>query len=407
MIEINILKCLINDKTLYEKYYKYLRIDDFVKVNYPLLNKLFKCLPVSSLSALETAYLTNYPVLKDGDRAAINSLLEQVDAAECDTDAILAYVEGHRARAIASDMALLALDVSEGRRPLAELISLSSKLDTVVIEEEFEDEVCTDIEVLMNEEVLTGGLHWRLKCLNQSLGPLRLGNFGHVFARVETGKTAFWISEVVHMAQQLAPDETVLIFFNEEQGQDVIFRMYSALTGMSYMDLRNNLKVAKHQWDLKIGNRIKFFDKPSQVSKHTMERLLEKYKPKLCIVDNADKVKGFSGDREDMRLHEIYKWLRELAKVYCPIISIGQADATGKNSMYLDESQMANSKTAKPSELDFVIGIGRIDKEGYDNVRYIFVSKNKLRGDANTMEGLRHIKCEVLLTPAISVYSDR
>lgn len=128
--------------------------------------------------------------------------------------------------------------------------------------------------------------------------------------------------------------------------------------------------------------------------------------PALVIIDNMDKVKGFSADREDMRLHEIYKWGRELAKTYCPVISVGQADATGHNNKWIDEAQMANSKTGKPSELDFIIGIGRVDKEGYEDVRYINIPKNKLRGDNHTLEGLRHMKAEVLLKPSLSLYED-
>jgi hypothetical protein len=74
--------------------------------------------------------------------------------------------------------------------------------------------------------------------------------------------------------------------------------------------------------------------------------------------------------------------------------------------MWIDEAQMANSKTGKPSEVDFIIGIGRIDKDGYENMRYIHISKNKLRGDKNTIEGLRHGKFEVLLKPSLSLYED-
>ena len=68
---------------------------------------------------------------------------------------------------------------------------------------------------------------------------------------------------------------------------------------------------------------------------------------------------------------------------------------------------MANSKTGKPSELDFIIGIGRIEKVGYEDIRYISIPKNKLRGDANTIEGMRHMKGkEVILRPMLSIYED-
>jgi hypothetical protein len=68
---------------------------------------------------------------------------------------------------------------------------------------------------------------------------------------------------------------------------------------------------------------------------------------------------------------------------------------------------MADSKTSKPSELDFIIGIGRTDKEGYENVRYINIPKNKLRGSIDSVESMRHLKGkEVLIVPHLSIYQD-
>jgi hypothetical protein len=68
---------------------------------------------------------------------------------------------------------------------------------------------------------------------------------------------------------------------------------------------------------------------------------------------------------------------------------------------------MADSKTAKPSELDFIIGIGRIDKEGHENQRFISTPKNKLRGDKDTVESMRHLKGhEVMIKPQFSIYED-
>lgn len=406
MIEQSILKIFVENEHLYDKYKGALRLDDFVKQSYPILFKMFQCLPVASLTELEATYLTKFPVIREGDRQAISTLIKTVGETECSADAIVGYLEMHRARSAANDIGLIALEVADGRKPFEELQEVINNADITIVEEELDNPLTTNLDEMMEEEELDEGLHWRLKCLNQSLGPLRKGNFGQVFARVETGKTAFWVSEVTHMASQLPEDESILIFFNEEQGKDVIWRMYSAVSGMTYMELRNNVDKAKEIWNTHIGTRIKFFNEPTQVAKRSIEKLMEHYKPALTIIDNMDKVKGFTGDREDMRLHEIYKWGRELAATYCPILTVGQASADGHNSKWLDESQMANSKTGKPSELDFIIGIGRTDKDGYEDVRHIFLSKNKLRGDRNTIEGLRHLKTDVILESAISRYKD-
>lgn len=404
MVEYSILRLFIENTELYEKYHSSLKLD-FIRQNYPTLNKCFKCLPATSLEVLEANYLAQYPVLKDGDREVVRTLLENVKNAEGTAEDIIPYLESHLQRVWASDVGILGLNVAEGKNTLEELEAKIAERESLVVEEAQIEFVTTDIEELMIEEDLAGGLHWRLKCLNQSLGPLRKGNFGHIFARVETGKTAMWVSESTHMAQQVT--KPVLIFFNEEGGRDVVFRMYSAVTRMTYMEISANPKKAKQIWDEKIGNRIKFIDQPAQVERKSMERIIETIDPELIIVDNMDKIKGFTGDRKDLLLHEIYKWGREVAKTQCPVLSVGQADNTGHNTRVLDESQMADSKTAKPSELDFIIGIGRIDKTGYDDVRFISLPKNKLRGDKDTIEGMRHMKGkEVLLRPALSIYED-
>jgi replicative DNA helicase len=404
MIEYSLLKVFTENQELYDKYNSTLKLD-FVRENYPVLYRLFKCLPATTLEGLEANYLSNYPVLKSGDREVVHTVIESVKNTEVDAASIINYLESHLTRVWSSEVGITALEVAEGRKSLDDLQAILDKKETIKVDENDVEFVTTDIELLMEQEVEIPGLKWRLKCLNQSLGVLRKGNFGHIFARVETGKTAMWVSESTYMAEQVK--NPILVFFNEEGGRDVVFRMYNAVTGMTYSEISANPKRAKAIWEQKIGDKIKFIDQPAQVERKSIEKYVEKINPDLIIIDNMDKVKGFAGDREDMRLHEIYKWGREIAKTQCPVISVGQADATGHNSMYLDESQMANSKTGKPSELDFIIGIGRIDKVGYEDVRYINIPKNKLRGDANSIEGMRHMRGkEVLLRPMLSIYED-
>lgn len=404
MVEYGILKVFTENQELYDKYNSTLKLD-FIRENYPVLYRCFKCLPATSLEALEANYLANYPVLKSGDRETVHTVIESVKNTEVDNEAIIGYLEAHLTRVWSSEVGITALEVAEGRKSLEELQVVLDKKETIKVDENDVEFVTTDIELLMEQEVEIPGLKWRLKCLNQSLGVLRKGNFGHIFARLETGKTAMWVSESTFMLEQVT--NPILIFFNEEGGKDVVWRMYSAVTGMTYQELLLNPKKARQIWLNKGGEKIKFIDQPAKVERKSIEKYVEKINPDLIIIDNMDKVKGFSGDREDLRLHEIYKWGREIAKTQCPVISIGQADATGHNSMYLDESQMANSKTGKPSELDFIISIGRIDKVGYEDVRYINIPKNKLRGDANSIEAYRHMRGkEVLLRPMLSIYED-
>lgn len=401
MVEFSILKLFLKDIDLYNRYNNTLKLD-FIRTESPMLYRLFKALPACSVEELEAKYLTLYPVLKDGDRQVVRNILKQVEETEIAPESIISYLRQHLSQSVANELTIAAIEVSEGRKTVADLSPIISRLEVDIVEEVETEFVCTDIREMVQQEELSGGLNWRLGCLNRSLGPLRKGNFGHIFARTETGKTAMWVSEVTYMLSQV--ESPILIFFNEEGGQDVTYRLYSALTGLSYLELITNPGFAYKLWVERGGDKIKFIAQPEQIEKRKMENLIEELKPSLIIIDNMDKVKGFTGDRKDLILHEIYKWGRELAKTYCPIITVGQADNTGHNSMYLDESQMADSKTAKPSELDFIIGIGRIDKQGYENVRYINIPKNKCRGSKDTVEADRHGKFETVLVPHLSIY---
>ena len=96
----------------------------------------------------------------------------------------------------AYDIAVLALEVSEGRKDFTDLLVSTKDLnavqsDSVPLEGMF---VTQDLELLLNDAQVTQGLRWKLENLNKSLGSLRKGDFGFFFARPETGKTTFLCS---------------------------------------------------------------------------------------------------------------------------------------------------------------------------------------------------------------------
>jgi len=79
------------------------------------------------------------------------------------------------------------------------------------------------------------------------------------------------------------------------------------------------------------------------------------------------------------RLGELYAMFREWAKEYkTDIITVGQAHADAEGKKYLHKAWMNKSKTDKPGELDYAIGIG-IDGIGNDQDmrRFISICKNK------------------------------
>ena len=137
-----------------------------------------------------------------------------------------------------------------------------------------------------------------------------------------------------------------------------------------------------------------------------VEKVCKQYQPSLVIFDQIDKIHGFTNDREDLRLGQIYQWARELAKEYCPVIAVCQADGTGEGQKWLTMANVANAKTSKQAEADWIIGIGKIADSGYENLRFLHASKNKLMGDADSVPDLRHGKKEVLINANIARYED-
>jgi len=67
---------------------------------------------------------------------------------------------------------------------------------------------------------------------------------------------------------------------------------------------------------------------------------------------------------------------------------------------------VAESKTAKQAEADWILGIGKVHDSGMEYVRYLHLSKNKLSGDETSIPELRHGKIEVLIRPELARYQD-
>jgi len=285
-----------------------------------------------------------------------------------------------------------------------ELINGADLNVEVATEDEF---VSDDLMVLTDLLFSAQGLRWRLMTLNKSLGSLRKGKFGFVFARPETGKTTFLASEVTYMAIQakelgLGP---VLWLNNEEEGETVMLRCYQAFFGITVNDLYNHLDYYKDEFEKQLGGYLKLYDNP-RITKADVERLCKKLNPSLIICDQIDKLGWPDGERYDLKMKAIYQFAREMAKTYAPFIGICQAGGTAEGKKYLDMNDVDSSHTAKQGEADFMIGLGKSNSEGEEFIRYVSLCKNKLTGDADTNPELRHAKVPIRIKPEIARYED-
>jgi replicative DNA helicase len=263
------------------------------------------------------------------------------------------------------------------------------------------------------DRITSSGYEWRLDALNRSLGPLRTGNFVIVAARVEVGKTTFLASEVSYLAQQLPKDRPVVWVNNEEESSVVFFRIVQAALGIESKTIIADSKKAMVDYAaLMGGNKDKIRVTKDMNNVRDLETLFREVNPGLIIFDQLDKVDGFKSDeREDLKLGKIYKWARELARSYGPVIAASQLSASAvemKDPPFIGLDALRGSKTDKPGEADVVITIGKYKEPKSpeeEMIRTINVPKNKLPGGGSKqVESDRHGQFLVTIDPIRARY---
>lgn len=414
--ELIILRQLLVRKT-YDEYRGRIPVG-FIKTNLKELWSVFQALDLLmkqvpepqefTVDELAAFFVIQYPHLKHAERSGYDSIWAHLRATPVGGGVTKVLLDTLSQRAYASEVALQAHEFAEGRVSFdvlqGRIEALTESRQVPLSEIEY---VSDDLEELYSSAVAEAGLRWRLESLNIRLGSLRKGDFGFVFARPETGKTTFLASEATAMAQQAKKEGKgpVLWLNNEEQGNKVKLRCYEAHFGRPLATMVSDIQAFKERYLGSVGTHIRMVDR-AQISKFDVERICKEISPSLIIMDQIDKIQGFESDREDLRLGYIYQWARELAKTYAPVIAVCQADGSGEGVRWLSMANVANAKTSKQAEADWILGIGRINDPGYDEIRYLHLSKNKLLGDKDTNPGLRHDRWEVLIEPRIARYTD-
>lgn len=413
MVENQILKAFCNDKELFTKYYKYVKLD-YIKINHNNIFKLFDIIYKYynkyinnnniTISDLELFYNTEYPVLREQERKELSRLLQDVfEQEDADPELIRNVLEEHRRTSLAGQIAVTALNVEAGKESVEHLMELFGDFEHQEIEADLPKPVEMNLEKLYDTQIATPGLRWRVNWLNRSLGSLRKGDFGFIFARPETGKTTFLASEITHMVTQT--DGQVLWFNNEEQGNKVAIRVFQAALGLPTEFLFDNRERRQREYDNVTGDRIKIFDFEDSNNKARIESILKESNPALIIFDQIDKIKGFKGERNDLELKQIYQWAREIAKEYAPVIAVSQASGEAEGKLFLTMDMVDGSKTAKQGEADWILGIGK-EQDNTSRTRYFNISKNKLIGDTDSLPDLRHGSTQVLIKPEVARYED-
>jgi KaiC/GvpD/RAD55 family RecA-like ATPase len=413
-IELYLLKFLFLQKN-FNEYSSFIE-RKFLKDNSPDIYRLFEaiCLwhgkfPGKDISRLEefaVFYSTVFPMKNQREEETLHSLLSRLASIEVEDSVAKDFLTTHIQRTRATEASLVALDVAEGRKPFDALQAVLSDLEAIPRAEEAKSEF-----TVLSEDggFPEPGLRWSLMTLNQSLGSLRKGDNGFIFARPEAGKTTFAISQGVHMAQQLVAKGLGPCIYatNEQAGEIILQRAVQACLGISPGDFFKHKKRAIETFKQRTNGQFLVYDK-AFIQAREMDQLCKKYNPGLIVFDQLDKIKGFanSHDRDDMTLKQIYQWARELAKEYGPVIGVSQASVSAEGKKYLTMDDVDGSKTAKQGEADWILGIGASHQQGLEGIRHFNLSKNKLIGDPDTDPKKRHGKSDVKINPIICRYED-
>lgn len=361
-----------------------------------------------SVSDLASLFFAN-PVK---DKEFYTALFTQLETYKPNVQATATYIDSLKRNKLLREAALKAYEASEGKGSYQDtldlfktIVALPEGSTELSADDEF---VTTKLSELFNESYTKPGLRWRLECLNKSLGSLRKNNFGFIFAFVESGKTSWLASECTYMFPQLKEDEYLHWYNNEQAGSEVMLRVYQAYFGIELEKLYSNIKHYETLFEDQTQGRFLMKDS-ANIHASTVEKLCGKYKPGLIVFDQLDKIKGVGdkADRDDLSLGQKFRWAREIAKTYAPVIGVTQADANGAHKQWLSMDEVAGAKVAKQAEADWIVGIGKNFKEGFEYVRYLNVVKNKLPGDfGHTDPKQRHAKLTCNIFPELARYHD-
>jgi len=237
-------------------------------------------------------------------------------------------------------------------------------------------------------------------CATVSTGMLLVRHNNCVSVCGNCGKTSFLASEITYIAQQLQEDETILWCNNEQRGDKVVTRLYSAMLNESDERVINNITKAKELFYKMGGPKIKLYDN-GFISMEHIRSMIKVYEPKMVIIDQGDKIMFQGGLKLEghARLKELYRLFRETAKEFnTHILTVGQASAEASGKKWLEMHHLDNSRTGKPGEMDYIIGIGKTMADEDEELRYINLCKNKLTG--------RHSKHTLRFNGLTGRYSD-
>ena len=334
-----------------------------------------------SIDELIDLHLEKYnPALTRAAQVNFKSMVNEIkDEQEPNENVVEDILSAVHKRNLAHKVAVVATDIFNGHS--RSFNDIKDLLEGTQEEVQKEEAVTDDIGELIESLEIQTKFEFNLPSLHEQVPGIGAGNLVILFARPESGKTAFWVNLVGGIQGFASQGAKVHALINEEPAVRTQMRVINAHTGMTKEEIVDNMELAKDKWS-SIKDNVKLMDTVDwtldDVNAHC-----EQHKPDILIIDQLDKVNVVGNfSRTDEKLRAVYTGAREIAKRHdCCVIAISQAsaDAHGKTSISFD--MMENSKTGKAAEADLIIGIGKHGSlDSLDTTRVLCISKNKISG---------------------------
>lgn len=257
----------------------------------------------------------------------------------------------------------------------------------------------TPIEDLLKAEEDEQGFRFRMTCLNETVKPLRGGDFIIVAARPDQGKTTLLASELTYMAAQVdqlyrGEGRSIIWLNNEGPSRNIVTRAFQAAGGWTDEEMFKLVKQPherygnqlRAQYVKALGGRpgvLRVFSIHDRWN-YEIEDILKTHRPAIVVADMIDNVRfggelANMGSRTDQALEAMYQWFRMIGVKYdCTMVATSQISAEGEGQMWPPQSALKDSKTGKQGAADVILMMGSVQSQpNLANSRYLSTPKNK------------------------------
>jgi len=387
LMALKIIKLCLR-KEFYQKYKNKIQKSSLANLLdvYAVIEKTYKDLPDCKEILHDDLYINylNYnPTNTQSNKDKAMQVVTDLDKVHINEDNVVLTIQQMHQSQIVHEASQKLLNIyKNGGGDVKNVVKLLQQEESI---EDSIQEVTKDLYELLKEMDYSNLFQFSApSLLNQQVKGVGKGHFTVIFARPESGKTAFWIN-MVGGENGFAYQEKVnniAIFCNEEKPSRIVLRLIQSCSDMTKSHIDEEPELANAEWE-KIKDKIHVYD-CKDFTVESIDSYCEEYKPDVVIVDQLDKIElseNFDSGHEKLR--EIYKLTRDIAsrRDVC-MFGICQASSDAHDKNHISFNNMEGSKTGKAAEADLIIGIGKKDDwEGEEDfTRTLCISKNKLTG---------------------------